>query len=385
MSRRACERGRVIEKALPVFNDPPGDDAWDEFNAPGEISRPSVRNRMRETRRTTETPAHIPMPGKKKDAAWVRRQAGYAAWTAQWLLRHRVSRNLYYYDGGIGDELLMTTVFHEMVKRGSAPPTFMSRYPGLFTHNPNVGRVLPWDPRILALHAALGRDAIYPCYMYEKIAEADVHYCPPYPMVARMCKMCKVFGTVDIRPYFYLTDAEKQAGGVVRRQVAIMSSGMSALHKHLNKQWFPKRYQAVVDALQGQYDFVQIGDASDPLLDGTLDLRGKTSLRETAAILSRSRLFVGQIGFLMHLARAVDCRSVIVYGGREMPYQSGYTCNENLYTPLTCSPCWKENQCDFDRECLQRIQPEHVLAAISRQMERAGEPLALDSYTILPE
>ncbi len=340
---------------------------------------------MRETRRETQAPPVVQIPGKKKDAAWAWRQVGYALWSAQWLMRHGLPKDLYYYDGGIGDELLMTTVFHEMGKRGMARPAFMSKYPDLFTHNPDIGTLQSWDPRLLELYKAFRRKPKYPCYMYEKIAEADVHYCPPYPMVARMCKMCSLFGSIDIRPYLYLTDAEKQAGQVTRRQVAIMSSGMSALHKHLNKQWMPERYQAVVDALQGQYDFVQLGAASDPVLDGTLDLRGKTNLRQTAAVLSQSRLFIGQIGFLMHLARAVDCRSVIVYGGREMPFQSGYTCNENLYTPLTCSPCWKENQCDFERECLTRIQPEHVLAAIGRQMERVGEPLALDSYTILPE
>ena len=53
-----------------------------------------------------------------------------------------------------------------------------------------------------------------------------------------------------------------------------------------------------------------------PPLKGALDLRGKTGLREAAAILSNSLVFIGQVGFLMHLARAVDCRSVIVYGGQ---------------------------------------------------------------------
>lgn len=339
---------------------------------------------MRESRAGEDAPQTL-VPGRKKDAAWARRQVGYAAWSARWLAQNGLPKNFYYYDGGIGDELLMTTVFREMAKRGMPKPTMMSRYPELFTHNPDVGHLLPWDPRILELYKRFGRKAKYPCYMYEKIAEADVHYCPPYPIAARMCKMCEVYGGIDIRPYLFLTDDEKQAGQLARRQVAIMSSGMSALHKHLNKQWFPERYQAVVDAFQGQYDFVQIGHESDPLLNGVLDRRGKTSLRQTGAILSQSLLFIGQIGFLMHLARAVDCRAVIVYGGREMPFQSGYVDNENLYTPLTCSPCWKENQCDFGRECLTRIQPEHVIAAVRRQMARQGEPLALDTYTTLPE
>jgi hypothetical protein len=32
-----------------------------------------------------------------------------------------------------------------------------------------------------------------------------------------------------------------------------------------------------------------------------------------------SVLFVGLVGFLMHLARAVDCRATFICGGRELP------------------------------------------------------------------
>jgi ADP-heptose:LPS heptosyltransferase len=119
---------------------------------------------------------------------------------------------------------------------------------------------------------------------------------------------------------------------MVARQVVIQSSGLIARYPIRNKNWYAEGYQGVVSALRDRYDFVQVGSAGDPLLDGALDLRGKTSLRETAAVLAGSLAFVGQVGFLMHLARAVDCRSVIVYGGRETPAQSGTPCNENLYS-----------------------------------------------------
>ena len=106
-----------------------------------------------------------------------------------------------------------------------------------------------------------------------------------------------------------------------------------------------------------------------------MDLRGQTSLRETAAILASSQLFVGQVGFLMHLARAVDCRSVIVYGGRETPEQSGYPCNVNLYSPVACSPCWRLNSCPFDRICLDMINADDVIAGVEQQVARAGATL----------
>ena len=86
----------------------------------------------------------------------------------------------------------------------------------------------------------------------------------------------------------------------------------------------------------------------------------------------------------MHLARAVDTRSVIIFGGREKAWQSGYPCNENLETSPACSPCWQNNNCDNQKACMSEIQSSDVLAAVNRLEERIFNPLETDS-TILPE
>ncbi len=333
----------------------------------------------------TDVPAQMNFGGSAstKDWAWVRRQFSHAAWTAQALRKWGKPENFYHYSGGIGDEVLMTAVFRELRKRGQGPVVMMTPYPQLFQNNPDVKQLLPEDPRLVQLAKLFRKKAIYPCYTYENIREQDCLYGPPYPIIARMCELCNIDGPVDLRPYVYLTDEEKRDGQVARRQVAIMSSGLSAMFKQRNKQWAPECYQAVVDALGDRFDFVQLGRPEDPALAGALDLRGKTSLRQSAAVLSQSLAFVGNIGLLMHLARAVDCRSVIIYGGRETPYQSGYGANENLYMPLPCSPCWKSNTCPYDRECLRRITPEMVVEALLRQGERHGEPLPVDRYRVV--
>jgi ADP-heptose:LPS heptosyltransferase len=95
--------------------------------------------------------------------------------------------------------------------------------------------------------------------------------------------------------------------------------------------------------------------------------------------MSQSLTFVGLVGFLMHLARSVDCRSVIVYGGREAPWQSGYSCNENLFTTLSCSPCWLWSKCDHGHRCMKEIEPQRVVTGIQTQVERAGTPLEVDT------
>ena len=149
-----------------------------------------------------------------------------------------------------------------------------------------------------------------------------------------------------------------------------------------NKEWFVDRLQTVVDQLARNFDFVQVGSPTDPLLNGVLDLRGRTTARETAAVLAASRVFIGLATGLVHLARAVECRSVIVYGGREDPTKSGYGANENLHWEGACAPCWERNNCDYDRKCMQSISVDDVIAAVRRQAEHYGTPLPVDRIEI---
>jgi ADP-heptose:LPS heptosyltransferase len=69
----------------------------------------------------------------------------------------------------------------------------------------------------------------------------------------------------------------------------IQSSGLDARHPMKNKQWPVERFQAVVDALAGEFDFVQIGSAADPPLKDVENLSGKTTIRQSASILHNAR------------------------------------------------------------------------------------------------
>ncbi len=136
-----------------------------------------------------------------------------------------------------------------------------------------------------------------------------------------------------------------------------------------NKQWYPQRFQEVVNSLKGEVEFVQIGMANDDKLDGVSnDLRGVTSVREAITAIATADLFVGLIGFYMHAAKAVNTKAIIIYGGREHPLQSGYADNINIFTPLPCSPCWKWNDCDYDRKCMSDISSFKVITLIKEHL-----------------
>ena len=276
------------------------------------------------------------------------------------------------FHGGLGDDLMATAVAREIQKRSPKRLWLFTNHKEIFEGNSDFTAV-PYDHRLFRL-----------CNLLRvKRIELDYPDPPPRHLIATLCASAGIAGEIDLRPYVYLTDAEKGAGKrVSRRQIAIQRSGLGARYPMTNKQWPVGRFQEVVDTLKLEFDFVQVGAPSDPVLHGCLDLRGKTTLRQTAAILAASTIFVGLVGGLMHLARAVECRSVIIYGGREHPSQSGYSANENIYWDGACSPCWLRNSCDFGRMCMEAISAGSVVEAVKRHSAIPSARLTIDKIVL---
>jgi len=320
-----------------------------------------------------KTPAHL-----------VRILWNQGLWVAGELARRGWPRHLVHFYGNTpGDDLMCTVVLREMRKRGRRSIWMMSRHPALYERNKDVDVVVPFDFRYERMVNWVGGRSWYAHYGgHDQVADRSPS--PQRHIIALMCQACGISGPVTLRPYLYLSGEERAAGRLAPKQIALHSSGMSAFSAMKNKEWFPDRLQAVVHALRGEYTLVQLGSPKDPPLDGCLDLRGKSSLRESAAIIANSAIFLGQVGFLMHLTRAVDRPAVIIYGGRELPWQSGYSCNTNLTTPLPCSPCWRWNVCDneIERECLRLISADEVITAVHERLARADEPLVEDTDDI---
>ena len=83
------------------------------------------------------------------------------------------------------------------------------------------------------------------------------------------------------------------------------------------KDWLPDYYKIFMENLREKYNcrFVIIGGKSDAakefyLPEGTLDLRGKISMTESAEVLRRSNFFIGGCSAPLHLASAVGTSSL---------------------------------------------------------------------------
>lgn len=297
-------------------------------------------------------------------------------------MRHGLPDLMLYFGRSPGDDLLCTGLIRELSKRGQRNIWMMSNHPDLFLGNPDIQHVLLVEGRSERFAHKWRLNYRYLEYAQYEPAH-DRTSSPERHAIAELCLRMGLDGTVALRPYLHLSPAEAATGKWASGKVCIQSSGLAARMPMLNKQWYPERFQETVNALREKIEFIQVGSTSDPKLDGTIDCRGKLQRRETGAVLASSRLFIGTVGFLMHLARAVECPSVIVYGGREAPWQSGYGANTNLYSAEPCAPCWRINGCDFDRVCMSRITTAEVVAAIRAHLEEPRPSLPID-HVVLP-
>lgn len=164
----------------------------------------------------------------------------------------------------------------------------------------------------------------------------------------------------DFKGDIHLSDEEKEGPGPVevalgkRRPYWIIAAG--GKYDYTIKWWHRRRWQEVVNHFQKKLLFVQVGEKGHyhPPLQGVLDLRGKTSLRELIRLVYHADGIVCPVTLHMHLAAAVPLpegrkrlRScVVIAGGREPAHWEQYPGHYFLHTigALECCAkggCWK--------------------------------------------
>ena len=98
------------------------------------------------------------------------------------------------------------------------------------------------------------------------------------------------------------------------------------------------------------------------------DLTGRTSIAQSAAVLQRCSLAVGNDSGPMHLAAALGVPVVALFGPtdpvRTGPYGTGHTV---IQAPIPCRNC-RRRRCGI--ACMARIAPERVLEAVRARLGR---------------
>ena len=105
-----------------------------------------------------------------------------------------------------------------------------------------------------------------------------------------------------------------------------------------------------------------------------LNLCGRLSVRESAAVLEQATVFIGHDSGPMHLASAMGTPCVAVFSARNPKgiwFPNGRH-HAVLYTATSCSPCGLTT-CERERKrCILSIAPDAVVAACAAAIQRAS-------------
>jgi hypothetical protein len=294
-----------------------------------------------------------------------------------------------------GDVVVLTAAVRDL--HLSYPGRFLTDVrtycPDLWLHNPFITSLRLGDPGV----------RLVPC-TYPLVQESNrrpVHLLDGFIQELNQQLGVEIRKTV-LRGDVYLSDEEKAAPSQVQELLGedlpfwIVSGG--GKFDVTVKWWHFRRWQTVVDHFRGKLLFVQIGEQGHyhPPLNGVLDLRGKTTLREFVRLIYHARGVLCPITSAMHLAAAVGVNPgnpnprgcVVVAGGREPLAWFSYPEHYVLHTigRLPCcaeAGCWRSRTValgdglQFDEpkglcvdvvnglpHCTALIQPSDVIAAI---------------------
>ena len=94
-------------------------------------------------------------------------------------------------------------------------------------------------------------------------------------------------------------------------------------------------------------------------------LCGKTALGEAVDLLAQASMVVSNDSGLMHIAAALGCPLVVPYGSTSAAFTPPLAARARLLSlGLPCSPCFKR-ECPLQHlDCLEKLEPARVLAAI---------------------
>lgn len=142
-------------------------------------------------------------------------------------------------------------------------------------------------------------------------------------------------------------------------------------------KWYD-HYQEVIDLLKDKIQFVQVGHAAHDHkpLNGVLDMRGKTSLRELFRVCKEADGIVSCVSMPMVVAAALEKPCVVVAGAREgvrwqLNPDHQFLYRNGVMSCATRDGCWKSktteciNKADNGQPlCMELIRPEDIVRSI---------------------
>ena len=139
------------------------------------------------------------------------------------------------------------------------------------------------------------------------------------------------------------------------------------------KHWLEERWIELLDVFTDKMDLTVVllggpGDrtASERILPveepRRVNLTGKTSLQQAAAVMKQAALVIGVDTGLTHMGFALDVPTIALFGATTPYLNTEGTSGTVLYHPMDCSPCRRSPTCEGDYTCMKAISTNEVLS-----------------------
>ncbi|MFC0516382.1 glycosyltransferase family 9 protein [Mucilaginibacter angelicae] len=278
--------------------------------------------------------------------------------------------------GGLGDVVLSTPIFKELQSR------FPEHQIAVIFANKDFEEVLKYNPYIhkfliinrfngwyygflermkIISPKNIAYGLVRPSFTYE-IAASKI--------VAEMIGIELEHSNVQL----FTTDeedtfAKSQLSKYVNPVIINITSVSSA-----NQMWPIEYWRELVSTTPG-HTFIQLGVKNETLVEGAIDLRGQTSIRESIALVKHAYFFIGVVSFLSHVTNAFGTPGIVFFGP-SAPAVWGHANNINISKNLTCSPCIDflgKGACPYDKLCMRSITVDEVRDFLLAKSMKRGE------------
>lgn len=325
-----------------------------------------------------------------------------------------------YDGGGIGDALIQTLYIRELKKSLSCDSSFdfYCKVPASCQHMPFIDNVYSIKTPINRRHydAVIISRRFYSVDMVrpdrlKRLAPKFYDFCEKQEALRKklgktffndnlLTQYALIFGkarleqanTLNLLPISqaspYFMTWEKTAENILEKcnlkigRYITLSRAVGTVAKAHPKLWPIEHYEALVRSIKAHYPdyvIVQLGAADTPTVIHGIDMNlvGKTTLEESKVLLKYSAIHVDIEGGLVHMRRALNGRSVVIFGPTSEKV-FGYKQNLNLRSDACQIPCewvtdeWTETCLKANDEtalCQRALRPDRVFGAVQQALD----------------
>ena len=184
---------------------------------------------------------------------------------------------------------------------------------------------------------------------------------------------CEVYGiqNPELKCKLILDDSEKKSINTLLKNI---SGNFVTIDIGINKNYNQNKFenfnvwQDVVNKLSKDINVVQVG-LTQQILNNVIDFTNKTTFREAAGIVGKSKLFIGSEGGMVHAATAFNVNSVAIMTSFTHPTLVRYPGSEYIWLNNdNHGPCGMKIKCEKCHNNMKILNSQDIIKRIYNKL-----------------